>query len=142
MVKLKRKRKSAYITRSQAIRKLEVTLNQFKYLCVINGIYPRVPGKSVKDKSKIYYHVRDIKYLKNGPVLSQLREAKIFNRKEKRAYRDSDLARVEAMQPYRPKFPISKIIKDRHDTSFLSYFTSGLLCSLPVSPDTLRLRTL
>ncbi|KAL7716730.1 Pescadillo-like protein [Entamoeba marina] len=70
---------SRYMTRSKAIAKLNATMDQFRKLCILKGIYPRLPTKHVKGMNlkQTYYHVDDIKALvhdkkvlsKNKPVI-------------------------------------------------------------------------
>ena len=66
MVKIKKGVKgeaSQYLTRSNAIRALQLSLQDFRKLCILKGIYPRSPNKKFKGNEKTYYHVKDIKIL-------------------------------------------------------------------------------
>lgn len=114
MGKMKQKKKSNYITRTRAIRYLRVSLTQFRYLCIINGIYPCVPDKQAKGRNKIYYHRKDIKYLKKGPVLQYLDDNKISMRHIKQALREGDTDRADTLRSISPKLPIVQILKDRY----------------------------
>jgi hypothetical protein len=52
-----------FVTRKQAIKKLQVSLQQFRKLCIIHGIYPRDPRNSPKGKDKTYFYMKGLLFL-------------------------------------------------------------------------------
>ncbi|KAJ1560961.1 mRNA-binding ribosome synthesis protein nop7 [Nowakowskiella sp. JEL0078] len=70
---------SVYTTRNLAIKKLKISLAQFRRLCILKGIYPREPKNKKKANNgstapKTYYFRKDIQYLFHEPILGKFRE--------------------------------------------------------------------
>lgn len=78
MGKLKKKgehgHKAAYLTRRQAILKLQVSFKMFRKLCILKGIAPRVPKIARASKRQTYYLAKDITYLSHEPLIETFRK--------------------------------------------------------------------
>ncbi|KAL3450139.1 Pescadillo N-terminus-domain-containing protein, partial [Aspergillus insuetus] len=126
MAKIKKKGTSGqaknYITRTQAVRKLQISLPDFRRLCIFKGIYPREP-RSKKKASKsstqntTFYYTKDISYLLHEPLLRKFRDQKALAKKIARSLgrgEVGDAARLE--KNHAPKLTLDHVIKERYPT--------------------------
>ncbi|KAL4869307.1 Pescadillo N-terminus-domain-containing protein [Aspergillus spectabilis] len=126
MAKIKKKGTSGqaknYITRTQAVRKLQISLPDFRRLCIFKGIYPREP-RSKKKASKsstpntTFYYTKDISYLLHEPLLRKFRDQKSVAKKIARSLgrgEVGDAARLE--KNHAPKLTLDHVIKERYPT--------------------------
>ncbi|OKL62120.1 Pescadillo-like protein [Talaromyces atroroseus] len=126
MAKIKKKGTSGqaknYITRTQAVRKLQISLPDFRRLCIFKGIYPREPRskkKAAKNSTPntTFYYTKDIQYLLHEPLLRKFREQKALSKKIARSLgrgEVGDAARLE--KNLAPKLSLDHIIKERYPT--------------------------
>ncbi|KAK5689540.1 mRNA-binding ribosome synthesis protein nop7, partial [Elasticomyces elasticus] len=126
MAKIKKKGASGqaknFITRTQAVRKLQVSLPDFRRLCIFKGIYPREPRnkkKAAKNStpSTTFYYTKDIQYLLHEPLLNKFRDQKSLAKKIARSLgrgEVSDASRLE--KNHSPKLTLDHLIKERYPT--------------------------
>lgn len=119
----KRTNKGGYVTRTQAVRYLQVSLADFRRLCILKGIYPRdLSGKAKRriqkgsTKPLTAYNRKDIQYLAHEPVLDKFRAHKIFARKLSRAIGRGDYSDAQRIDANRPRYTLDHIIKERYPT--------------------------
>lgn len=110
-----------FITRTQAIRKLQVTLADFRRLCIFKGIYPREPrNKKKANRGKAapvtFYYAKDIQYLMHEPILHKFREHKTFAKKLTKALGKGEIAQAKRLEESRPKYQLDRVIKERYPT--------------------------
>ena len=130
-----------FITRTQAVRKLQISLPDFRRLCIFKGIfkssecprrladkdscpgiYPREPRNKKKaskssTSSTTFYYTKDIQYLLHEPLLRKFREHKTLSKKISRALgrgEVSDAARLE--KNLTPRLSLDHVIKERYPT--------------------------
>ena len=90
---------SNYITRNKALKKLQLSLKDFRQICILKGIYPREPKSKFEGRSKTYYLTKDIQFLSHETIIDQMREMKVFKRKLKKALRKKqDTKAIAAME--------------------------------------------
>jgi len=110
-----------YVTRKYALQKLQLSLNDFRRLCILKGIYPREPKNRRKAQRgatdiKILYHRKDITFLLHDPLIWTLRDIKIANRKIKYAHSigNHQLKRLR-LEKY-PQMNLEHVVKERYPT--------------------------
>uniref|UniRef100_A0A1A8QQ42 Pescadillo homolog n=1 Tax=Nothobranchius rachovii TaxID=451742 RepID=A0A1A8QQ42_9TELE len=110
-----------YITRNSARKKLQLSLPDFRRLCILKGVYPHEPKhkKKVNKGStapRTFYLLKDIRFLLHEPVVHKFREYKIFVRKLKRAYGKTEWSAVERLKENKPTYKLDHIVKERYPT--------------------------
>ena len=111
-----------YITRTQAVRKLQITLPDFRRLCIFKGVYPREPRNLKKanksaSHSTTFYYTKDIQYLLHEPLLGKFREQKALSKKIARLLGRNELGEAIRLEKYgKPKITLDHIIRERYPT--------------------------
>eukprot|EP01136_Pigoraptor_vietnamica_P020841 Opistho-1_new@70290 len=124
MAKEKKKGKSGaatnYISRARAVRKLQISLADFRRLCILKGIYPREPKNKKKvagsTVNRTYYFVKDIQYLAHEPLLQKFREFKVFIRKLKKAIHKNEPGLAKSLEENKPVYNLDRLVKERYPT--------------------------
>ena len=86
---------SQYLTRSNAIRRLQLPLQDFRRLCILKGVYPREPKKKLKGSDKTYFHIKDLKILEHDELLSKFHSIKAHLKKYKKYLGQKEFKRAE-----------------------------------------------
>ncbi|XP_044540389.1 pescadillo homolog, partial [Gracilinanus agilis] len=121
MAKYERGSATNYITRNKARKKLQLSLPDFRRLCILKGIYPHEPKhkKKVNKGStapRTFYLLKDIKFLLHEPIVNKFRDYKVFVRKLRKAYGKSEWNTVERLKDNKPAYKLDHIIKERYPT--------------------------
>lgn len=125
MAKIKKKGQSGqaknYITRTQAVRKLQISLPDFRRLCIFKGIYPREPRNIKKanrsaSHSTTFYYTKDIQYLLHEPLLAKFREQKALSKKIARSLGRNEVHDAVRLEKNGPKIKLDHIVRERYPT--------------------------
>lgn len=110
--------KKNYISRDKAIKRLQLTIKDFRRLCILKGVYPvepRKPGKVTKSsKKKTYYLLSDVKYLSNEPLIWKFWEFKSFLKKLGHYKARGEHDRLNALARNKPQLRLDRVIRDRY----------------------------
>lgn len=110
--------KRFYITRRKAIQKLQMSLKDFRRICILKGVYPVEPERK-KDgicTKKTYFLLSDIRWLSHEPIIWKFWDYKIFLRRLTRAERKKDSTSAEALRENVPFYKLDHIVKERYPT--------------------------
>ncbi|XP_058512729.1 pescadillo homolog [Ochotona princeps] len=110
-----------YITRNKARKKLQLSLADFRRLCILKGIYPHEPKHKKKvnkgsTAARTFYLLKDIRFLLHEPIVNKFREYKVFVRKLRKAYGKSEWNTVERLKDNKPSYKLDHIVKERYPT--------------------------
>ncbi|GMH37426.1 hypothetical protein BSKO_05299 [Bryopsis sp. KO-2023] len=103
-----------YLTRGDALKKLQVSLKTFRRLCILKGIHPREPRKKLHGADKTYYHAKDIKWLMHERLLSGFRRVNAFEKKIKKQIGRQNMAAARRLKGKRPALRLDHLIKERY----------------------------
>ncbi|XP_058054021.1 pescadillo homolog [Anopheles bellator] len=112
---------SIYLTRKAAMRKLQLSMKDFRQLCILKGIYPREPKNRARAQHgaqdiKILYHKKDITFLLHEPIVWTLRDRKIYNRRIAKARAKKNLTLRDIRLNNFPQLKLDHIVKERFPT--------------------------
>ncbi|KAG6032733.1 mRNA-binding ribosome synthesis protein nop7 [Claviceps citrina] len=118
-----------YVTRNQAIRKLQISLPDFRQLCIWKGIYPREPRSKKKvsksaTASTTFYYAKDIQYLLHEPLLQKFRDQKVLEKKISKALGRGDVGDAKRLEGNasrpdktgKPRYTLDHVVRERYPT--------------------------
>ncbi|CAF1276476.1 unnamed protein product [Adineta steineri] len=108
-----------YTSRNQALRKLQLTLADFRRLCILKGIYPVEPKNRRKANrgrlaNKTYYLAKDIRFLTHEPIIDKFRHLKSYLRRVTKAKARNEKSREETLRNNRPFYKLDHVVRERY----------------------------
>lgn len=126
MVSKKKKKYSSgegaqFMTRKAALKKLQLSLKDFRRICILKGIYPREPRNRKRAQKgaggiKTLYHTKDIKFLLHEPIIWKLRDLKVYQQKIRKARAMREYKKMRKYFRDYPEVNIDHIVKERYPT--------------------------
>ncbi|CAD6197399.1 unnamed protein product [Caenorhabditis auriculariae] len=111
----------AYISRRQALKKLQLSLKDFRRLCILKGIYPHEPAHKKKANkgstaNKVFYYRKDINFLAHEPIINKFREYKVFLRKLNHYKAKNEETKLKKLYENKPEYNLDVVVKERFPT--------------------------
>lgn len=111
----------AFITRAKALQKLQLTLPEFRRLCILKGIYPRDPRKKLQGADKTYYLTKDIDFLAHERLISTIRNQNAHKKKVVKARAKRRIDILKRLHLSAPKSRLDHLVVERYP-----HFTDAL----------------
>lgn len=110
-----------YWSRATALRKLQLSLKDFRRLCILKGIYPREPRNRKKAQKgatgiRTLYNKKDIQFLMHEPVIWKFRDMKVHGRKIGRAKAMKEGSLAKKLINNQIQLNLDHIVKERYPT--------------------------
>ena len=105
-----------FVGRSAALRRLQISIKDFRRLCILKGVYPRDPKRAPRNKkTQVFYHIADIKALSHEPLLMKFREFKTFMKRVRRASGKNCKEEAQRqMRDLKPEYTLHHLVRERY----------------------------
>lgn len=107
---------ATFIGRSACLKRLQISLKDFRRLCILKGVYPREPrGRTPsKKKGQVYYHIKDLRAIAHEPLLAKFREFRGFMKKVRKAAGRNEKDEAVRKESYAPSYTLHHLVRERY----------------------------
>lgn len=104
-----------FIPRVRAIKFLQVTPAEFRKLCILKGIFPRMPPRQYAGLQS-YYFKKDITQLAKDPVAQTLRSLHTYHKKHQKFTYLKDKHSLKFLELSKPDYDMKRLVAERYPT--------------------------
>lgn len=112
MVLFRKKRKSEFLTRTEALKLSGLSLPEFRRACILRGVFPRLPKSG--DHKNIYYLVGDVRNIRTDPILHAYRQQATAERRIRRALNRKEFLEAEMLKNRLVPVDLSLVLRQRY----------------------------
>lgn len=106
---------SKFISRAKAIKKLGLSIKNFRKLCILKGVHPRMPTKAIKKQHQVYYHTKDIIFLSQDSMMDYFKQLEIYKRKLQKAISRKNDVMVRRLKENKPQINLNHVVRERYE---------------------------
>jgi len=107
---------ATFIGRSKCLKMLQITIKDFRRLCILKGIYPREPRGRFPGhkKGQTFYHMKDIRAIAHEPILEKFRQFRAFTKKVRRAAGRNEQDEALRKNAMCPTYTLHHLVRERY----------------------------
>lgn len=108
---------ATFLGRAKVLKKLQISLKDFRRLCILKGVYPREPrGRAPRNKKgQVFYHLKDVRALAHEPLLDKFREFKTFMKRVRKSANRHEKDEAQRKQAtLAPKYTLHHLVRERY----------------------------
>ncbi|KAF2364312.1 Pescadillo [Trinorchestia longiramus] len=110
-----------FISRTRAIRKLQLGLQAFNRVCIVKGIFPIEPKNRIKaqkgdSKYRPLYLKKDIRFLMHDPLITTIRQEEALRKKLAKARHLRDVYKEQLIKRNKPVYRLDQNVLERYPT--------------------------
>ena len=103
-----------FLSRKRAMKRLGLSLKDFRRICILKGVFPRQPNKKLDKAHRTYYHIKDIRYIESDKIMDHFAQEKIYKRKLTKSIAKKDKLRTLRLKANKPELNVDHVIRQRY----------------------------
>jgi len=109
---------TGYINRNQAIRRMNLNIQQFRKMCIMKGIHPVEPGlkRIRKQSSRTWYFLKDINFMRRDEILGWFDDYRMYKKKKAYLIGVRKNAELAVLKQNKPTLNVEHYVRERYPT--------------------------